>query len=354
MNTTYEELKEYLPGLEPYHSQSYRKLAEIIKYQVLELYTEEHMGETVCFLPYMMNDGVESYLRLSHCQIMGVFEKEAQGEIQAWLEQTDGRKCLGIRQGTANVVTIWFQELKEETRFYSYHTIGHFWVEGQEQWRQLVYIAGTIYDKYQYLGESSCNEEERKVSSLMEFLPFRFYSPVKDSLQEEYPETREGILRMKEMAKEAGDRQFLLLLELYRRFPGSVLDKCLVKQMQSPKRQRLYEVIWEHICRGSMAYPQRSYGKEKDQWMAKERREVQEKLNSWGWEGSYPDFRKGFFRIKAVEEQPFTKMEAEDFGFRIQYMVSGAKKNPGLNSGFFKGKGNQGRIVKNIEELKLI
>ena len=49
----------------------------------------------------------------------------------------------------------------------------------------------------------------------------------------------------------------------------------------------------------------------------------------------------------AVEEHPFTIFEAEDFVFRIQFMVSvSSKENQILNFGFFKGRGNKGWIEK--------
>ena len=38
-------------------------------------------------------------------------------------------------------------------RSYRYHEIGHFWRDGAEQWRQLVYMIGTIREKYRFLGE---------------------------------------------------------------------------------------------------------------------------------------------------------------------------------------------------------
>ena len=54
----------------------------------------------------------------------------------------------------------------------------------------------------------------------------------------------------------------------------------------------------------------------------------------------------------AVEEHPFTIFEAEDFVFRIQFMVSvSSKENQMLNFGFFKGRGSKGWIEKKIENL---
>ena len=47
-----------------------------------------------------------------------------------------------------------------------------------------------------------------------------------------------------------------------------------------------------------------------------------------------------------MEEHPFTILEAKDFPFRIQLMVSEtAGSCRGLNAGFFDAKGNRGQIV---------
>ena len=72
-----------------------------------------------------------------------------------------------VKQGEDNVFTLWFEEITEQLACYQYHEIGHFWVQGMEQWRQLVYMIGTIYDKYEYLGEEVCTEKELELIPLM-------------------------------------------------------------------------------------------------------------------------------------------------------------------------------------------
>ena len=70
---------------------------------------------------------------------------------------------------------MWFDEIIEHTNCYRYHEIGHFWRDGAEQWRQLVYMIGTIREKYRFLGEEVCNDQEMEIMSLIEFAPFYYY-----------------------------------------------------------------------------------------------------------------------------------------------------------------------------------
>ena len=53
------------------------------------------------------------------------------------------------------------------------------------------------------------------------------------------------------------------------------------------------------------------------------------------------------------EDERFTTMEAEDFTFRIRFMVSRCKKEKdmGRNCGFFKGRGREGRIEDDLDML---
>ena len=81
-----------------------------------------------------------------------------------------------------------------------------------------------------------------------------------------------------------------------------------------------------------------------------ERTRIQEELHRRGFQGEYPRFYKKGMEILAAEEHPFTLgfMEWEKFDFRIRLMISedssGKARDLGLNGGFFKGKGREGRI----------
>lgn len=352
----FEELKAYLPGLQKEMPEGYGKLAEIFQFHVFELHQGEVRGrKTDYYIPYMMNDALECYLVLQDAWMTGEYldldprTYPMQGQL-AW---RDDKSALIVKQGKENVFTIWFSHLSEVFQCYQYHRIGHFWVKGQEQWRRLVYMVGTVYEKYQYLGDEACSPREQEFMRLIEFPPFRYWSPVQESLDDRYPTSREGALCMQELAREAGDRSYARLAGLYGRFPFGFLKKRLAKKLCDPARQKLYELLYEKIRQASLEYPKRYYGEEAGRAILRERKRVNHLLHQAGFEGKYPVYRRGTVEVMAAEEHPFTTMESEDFVFRIRFMVSCCRKEKemGRNCGFFRGKGRRGWIVENLKQL---
>ena len=131
-------------------------------------------------------------------------------------------------------------DMEESIHCYQYHQIGHFWVKGQEQWRQLAYMIGTIYDKYEYPGEKVLSRKEKELLRLMEFAPFREWSPINESLEDRYPATYEGIERMMALSKEAGDNSYARLLRICRKHPSKRIEHFLSRRLLSHKREKLY------------------------------------------------------------------------------------------------------------------
>lgn len=337
----YTELKEYLEGLTEEMPEPFFHLAEILKYQALEIHADNNTGN--CLIPYMMNDALEYYLILEEARMTGEFQPEEE-IVSAQITKKEDRYFLIIRQTSGNICTICFEQITEDARCYQYHRIGHFWVKGQEQWRQLVYMTGTIYDKFEYFGERFCSKKESTIRDLIRFAPFREWSPITDSLKEQYPNAEEGFDTMWNLASEAEDKEYQRLLRLYRRFPYRCVERLLAKQLCSPKRQKLYQVIYQKIEEASAEYPERDYGTERNEEIEKMRSAMHQKLIGQGYEGEYPEYSKGTRRISAAEEHPFTIMEKEDFKFRIRLMVSECEGDKGRNAGFFRKKGRKGWI----------
>ena len=127
----------YFSGVEDGISSAFEKLAEIFEYQVFELC----IGEDY-LIPYMMNDAVENYLILKNGQMIGNYLNDDTLEVTGKLAVEKDRYVLSVRQGEENAFTLYFSEIEERIQCFQYHRIGHFWVKGQEQWRQLVYIIG--------------------------------------------------------------------------------------------------------------------------------------------------------------------------------------------------------------------
>ena len=325
--------------------QELERLRHVVECQVFELCGpfEEH-GSICYYVPYMMNDAVENYLILKECRLVGKYLPENKGKQEAQIAQLEGGYVLAFRQGGENAFTLFFKEIEERKQFYQYHRIGHFWVKGQEQWRQIVYIVGTIHDKYSFLGEESCNEMEKRLMHLIEFLPLQHWSPVHGSLEEDYPETEEGITAMEYFVEKANDKSYLRLMNWYRRYPW--LRKMLAKQLLKTEREALYQCIYQEIQKASENYPSRVYELEAQNSIEDMRRRAEEYLIEQGYQGCYPEFQKGNRKIHVAEEHPFTILEWNHYKFRIRFMISECKneKENQLNSGFFRGVGRKGWI----------
>lgn len=340
------ELQQYLQGLEMGMPESFFHLAEILKSEAFEL-CKSRAGDEY-FIPYMMNDAVEYYLILRQARMTGEFlQKERIVSAQIAQEKlsegnaSSSRYILVIRQEGGNTCTVLFQELLESCQCYQYHRIGHFWVKGQEHWRRLVYIIGTIYDKYQYLGPGFCNEQEMELLELMGFAPFRYWSPIHESLDAYYEDTQAGVERMKALAEEAGDKAYGKLIGLYKILHFRWMARILGHRLLAPKRQGLYELLEEKIEKASIQYPTRDYGAQRNREIEEKRRQAARQMQAAGYEGTYPTFerrtinpcedKKGdaknpkdgrLIQVCAVEEHPYVRsdMEYEDFEFQIYLM----------------------------------
>lgn len=305
--------------------EEFEKLKEIFEHQVFELCTgvgTEH--QTDYLIPYMMNDAVEDYLILKNGRLVGEYLTGEDVEMTGQVAETADGYVLVVRQNDSNVFTVHFHDIEERINYYQYHRIGHFWVKGQEQWRRLVYIVGTIYEKYEYLGEKSCNDMEIELMKLVEFAPFCSWSPIHEPLEEKYPATYEGMEVMENLAVEAGDVSYARWIRIYRRIPTRCMESLLSRKLLSTKRHTLYKLICEKIKMASKMYQERDYGNELNEEIRQKRKEVHQKLTAKGFHGMYPEYQKNKTQIFVTEEHPFTmmEMEYENFVFRVQLMIS--------------------------------
>jgi len=188
----------------------------------------------------------------------------------------------------------------------------------------LVYIAGTLYAKGKFLGLDACNEHEEDLLLLMEFAPFRHWSPVHESLDDDYPDTQVGIEYMKKAALAASDKEYYRWVCLYNKFPLWFIERTLIKKMLSPRREKLYQYLNKKAELASLPYQTRKYGEKLELEMEKARTQFTEKLHADGYTGNYPDFQKGSASLTAMEEHIFTieDLEYENFYFSITGMVT--------------------------------
>lgn len=314
----------------------FEHLEEVFACNAFELCKGQNEDEYL--IPYMMNDALEYYFVLKNCKMTGEYQSEVPVE-SVRMDQEEKRGVMVIRQENGNTFTLLFQEITEHARCYQYHSIGHFWVKGQEHWRQLVYIIGTIYDKYDFFQDRFCSEREKELMYLITFAPFRRWSPISESLSEQYPTDRKGWEVMERLAREAKDRKYLRLLKLYRVLPFRWMEQVLSWRLTSPARQDLYEKIWKEVTAASEEYPDRDYGNALNGIIREKRCRLDEILKSQGFQGTYPIYYNEKTCIVAAEELPFTILEWDDFVFRIQLMVSENVCTKRRNAGFFRNKG---------------
>ena len=329
--------------------QKLKRLEEVFEHQVFELCGpfKTETGSDYC-VPYMMNDALEDYLILKNCRMVGEYVHGIKAEHTMQVAEHNNGYVMAVRQGSENAFTLYFESIEESLEFYQYHKIGHFWVKGQEQWRQLVYIIGTIYDKCQYLGEEACNEMELELMNLIEFAPFRAWSPIHEPLDSMYPTTYEGVEIARKLALEAGDLEYAKWITRYERFQGRMFGNVLYKKLLSPKREAFYELIWKKVEEASSQYPERTYQAELMEEMNRLREKVAGEFLEKGFEGTYPKFKKDSIQVLVMEEHPFTIMEWEHYKFKLQFMVSKCQAPVvnNRNSGFFRGPRRKGWIVK--------
>lgn len=328
-------------------------LEELIVCDALELARCPESNSKNIYISYMMNDAVEYYLILKECKVTGDMPERIPERTSVQSAENGSKKGIIFCLPDGSRISLWFLECEKVMELYQYHQIGHFWMKGQEQWRQLVYIIGTIFDKYAYIGEAACNAEEKELLPLITFAPFRYWSPVHEDLESRYPDAVAGIKCMQKLAEEAGDRIYKRMTRVYlflyrlRLIPMSFLTRKLARALNKPERFALYELIYSKICKASAQYQERDYGETLNRKIREKRSRVEKKLQMQGFSGEYPLFRKENEMILATEEHPFTVLESEDFSFRIQLMVSKTKDaNPTLNAGFFDGTNRSGTIVE--------
>lgn len=349
--------ERYLTGESSCFPKAFEMLEQIFEEQVFELLAvpaEEGSGEAR--IPYMMNDAIECTLVLENCKARGDMEtllaEIPDGTLHGRLERKDGGYGLILRTESGTAAALWFGNIRIERKLYRYHEIGHFWARGQEQWRRIVYIAGTLHDKYQYFGPEVCSAEEMELAKLSGFGPLARWSPLGDAPGRLDSMDPDSVAVMRKLSEEAGDRGYLRLLNLYGRFPVRALSRVLSDALAEPGRIRLYLLLEEKIRKASLAYEKRDYGKEQNRMIREKREETGRILREIGMDGTWPDYRKGQCAVTVMEEHPFCAGDREDVTFRIRFMVSVFPDTyEGRNGGFFRGRGRSGRIADSIGEL---
>lgn len=256
-----QEYEQILPGYHKGLPDEFEKLKELIELDQFELLEDGFR------LVYLMNDAVESFLVFENARMTGTYDKEYEGEIQAFLECQESGYALVIHQGSS-VFTLFFQRLSLEVHLYNYGETGHFWVKGYEYLRQIEYKIAILRDKYRYLGEKYCSHMEKKLVALAEFPPLNYccYPAVSPKYQAEdgkdWTVTKEAFDLMFSLAEEASDEGLRRALKRYQRTLRKSDAKKIARMFHENRHKKSVDILTQWIIKGASEYENRSFGDE--------------------------------------------------------------------------------------------
>lgn len=362
-------------------SNSIEKLQEMIgrlsEYGMLDSYEKINKdgkdgedGTLDYYIPYVMNDAVECYIHLKDCRLTGNRIPEFEGTATSELVFSQrGNKGLIVKQED-NVFTIWFADFSVVCEYYRYHLFAHCWRKGEDIYRRLCYIVGTIYDKYKFLGKESCNEREFQMMQLLGCKAFRYYSPIDESIDVYYDkeelERMPGDTILRQISDRLGCDSLTKEFDRYITRSGSKWNKWsqkneekqierIANMLLEPENWAVYDCLLSMAYECGKDYPNRTYSQERQQEFDQKRGEVERQMHALGYEGKYPSYEKGCCYVEVLEEHPFTieEMEYEDFTFDQHFFVSiDEAKTDKIHMGFFKGEGHRGFVVDSVDKLK--
>lgn len=288
------------------------KLAQLLEQDQFELiFTEQDIR-----LVYLMNDAVESFLVFQNVRMTGEYKDDYEGELDATLEKQGQKYVLIVHQGDT-VVTLFFENLIQENHFYEYGTIAHFWVKKYEYLRQLEYRLAILRDKYDYLGEKSCNEKEKQLAQLVDFPPLNYCCypavPAKYIVPRENPwePSEDALMVMEELAERAGDRFLKIVLKLYRKYPIPFLAKRIGNMLHRNRHSKVVDLIDREIQEASKKYPCRYFGRDIELKVHQTMNAVKERQNQLKEKGQ---------QSVILREEPFT-IAQDSIAYKIYLMI---------------------------------
>ena len=288
------------------------KLVQLLEQNQFELiFTEQDIR-----LVYLMNDAVESFLVFQNARMTGEYKDDYEGELDATLEKQGQKYVLIVHQGDT-VVTLFFENLIQENHFYEYGTIAHFWVKKYEYLRQLEYRLAILRDKYDYLGEKSCNEKEKQLAQLVDFPPLNYCCypavPAKYIVPRENPwePSEEALMVMEELAERAGDRFLKVVLKLYRKYSIPFLAKRIGNMLHRNRHSKVVDLIDREIQEASKKYPCRYFGRDIELKVQQTMNAVKERQNQLKEKGQ---------QSVILREEPFTTAQ-DSIAYKIYLMI---------------------------------
>lgn len=255
-------------------------------------------------LVYQMNDTIESFLVFKEATMTGTYHKDYEGAIEASFYRDGDDYALVVRQEEEDcVVTILFKTLELETNLYNYGDIAHFWRKGYENLRQLEFRIAVLWDKYEYLGEEVCNDEERKLVELAYFPPLNYTCYPAVSKQYIVPRDNpwvpsEGAFSlMTEIVEQAGDKKLGKWLRFYQKYPYPSIAKRIAVLLHRNAHAKVADLITERLKKATAGYKNRSFGVREDERI----QQLLEKAHV-----RKAELEKAGIHAEVLREEPFT------------------------------------------------
>lgn len=305
MGANIDKSEEFVYNERMMKTDVFMMLQRLLSQNEFELLPEdEASGQGDIRLVYQMNDTVESFLVFKNARMTGTYKSDYEGALEASFCRDGENYALIVRQEEEDcVVTILFEKLELEMNLYQYGDIAHFWRKGYEHIRQIEFRIAVLWDKYEYLGEESCNEEERRLVELAYFPPLNYccYPAVPDKyiVPRDHPwiPSAGAFDLMVEIAEEAQDAQMKRLLAFYKKHPKPAVAKYLAMQLHRNRHAKMIEIVTARVKKATAGYKMRSFGKEADEaleiLLQKARKRKQE-------------LEKQGIRAEVLREEPFT------------------------------------------------
>lgn len=253
-------------------------------------------------LVYLMNDTVESFLVFRNAVFTGMYKEDYEGPLEASCSRDGDRYVLSVRQGDS-VITLFFNDLELEVHLYDYGDVAHFWVPRFENLRQLEFRIAVLWDKYTYLGEEYCTDDEKRLVDLANVPAMNFcsYCSIPDAYMVPHEidpaSFHRGLDVMEEIATQVGDRTLTGMIRFYRKHPSSVTTRWVARALHRSSHFEFVRMLTEQIRAAAGVYPHRSFGSKADEMFAARLSEAAAKKEELEQTGAY---------VEVLREEPFT------------------------------------------------
>lgn len=190
-------------------------------------------------------------------------------------------------------------------------------MKGYENLRVMEYQIAILRDKYEYLGEKYCTEQERKLAMLRDFPPlnYLFYPAVPEKyivpVDNPWEVTAEALAVMQELATEAGDEKLGKMLRRYEKTPDISNAKKIAGMLCRSSHLPVITLLGEKIREAASVYPDRDFGRKQNKYL----HELMEKAERRKEELEAENIQTLIYR-----EEPFI-YDCDSISFQVYLMI---------------------------------